>query len=107
MRQEGNIELKTIQEFKLWIGPMKDLIKAPIKRFLSVQLIDGIPTVWAEIDTDLPVRTWQIMGMYLEADLDKYSIMEGEPIYIGTILDHRNLIWHYYANIREENNKET
>lgn len=86
---------------------MKDLIKAPIKRFLSVQLIDGTPTVWAEIDTDLPVRTWQIGGMYTGADLAKFSFMEGEPIYIGAMLDDENLIWHYYANIREENNKET
>jgi hypothetical protein len=72
-----------------------------------VQLIDGTPTVWAEIDTDLPVQTWRIGGMYAGADLSKFSFMEGEPIYIGTVLDHRNLIWHYYANIREENNKET
>ena len=85
MRQEGNIELKTIQEFKLWIGPMKDQIKAPIKRFLSVQFIDGTPTVWAEIDTDLPVYTWRIAGMYAGADLDKFSFMEGEPIYRNNI----------------------
>ena len=92
MRQEGNIELKTIWKFKL--GTMGQSIRysAPFVKILCIQAQNGEPMVWVEVDENLPERLWQFDCVGTGWDF----ISNG--VYVGTAQDGNGYVWHYYMS---------
>ncbi len=70
-------------------------VKTQIKQVLAFQVQDGIPTVWVEIDENLPYRNieFQIIGTGWNFNSFGYT-------YLNTIQLH-GFVWHCYYKIGE------
>ncbi len=93
--------MKTIHKFpldskatKVFPIPHDFEINVPAgAEFLSIQLQDGVATIWAKVNTDHPLLPWRVFifgtGMEMPDDPGKF---------LGTI-QHGHLVWHYYLKV--------
>lgn len=78
------------------------IIEGPITKLLHVGVQHNSIKVWAEIDTDAPIRKFQILpigtGWNLDSTrADKQSILDTHT-YMGTVmLANGNLVFHVYG----------
>jgi hypothetical protein len=89
--------------YKYDIVEAKDgIIEGPITKLLHVGVQHNSIKVWAEIDTNAPIRKFQILpigtGWNLDsARADKQSILDTHT-YMGTVmLANGNLVFHVYG----------
>jgi hypothetical protein len=89
--------------YKYDIVEAKDgIIEGPITKLLHVGVQHNSIKVWAEIDTNAPIRKFQILpigtGWNLDsARVDKQSILDTHT-YMGTVmLANGNLVFHVYG----------
>lgn len=90
------ISERTIYKYQLAGSYIR--IRAPIEKFLSVQLQNGITTVWAIVNPEVEEQTYLL-----------YKVGTGWPLkgirgtYLGTVQDWENQVWHVFAGVAKEN----
>lgn len=78
--------------------------KGKFEKFLQIHTQNGIPTVWIEVNDDLPETSIDIaaIGTGWELPADVMTQMG----YIGTAIDGFGFVWHYYWTKTPEVQKE-
>lgn len=83
--------MKKIYKYPLKTSGGVTVINNKIIEFLDIQMQDGIPTLWALVDTETETKTNILFigtGWTLADEVDKY---------IGTVQDDYGFVWHYFA----------
>lgn len=93
--------MKTIYKYPLSKVGLFTQIRAPITKVLTVQIQDGVPCLWAEVDTNISNKVielyyfgtgWDLKDLCFNIDIDL--------TYLSTVQDGP-LVWHYYYRIEE------
>ena len=74
-------------------------IEGHIEKLLDVQIQNGVPVIWAIVDTELINRKFYIYCYGTGWELNEVEI-RGD--YLGTIQDDEGYVWHYFLEEIEE-----
>lgn len=93
--------MRSIYKYDI-VEAMDGIVEGPITKLLHVGVQHNSIKVWAEIDTNAPIRKFQILpigtGWNLDSTrADKQSILDTHT-YMGTVmLANGNLVFHVYG----------
>lgn len=90
--------MKVIYKYILPTGGKTIVINEPIAEVLSLQLQNGIPTMWAIIDTEIE----EIVPLKIIAIGTGWTLDKGVDGYLGTIQDDCGYVWHYFKYEKDE-----
>ena len=91
--------MRTIYKYPLPQNGLMTQIRAPILKVLTVQMQNGVPCLWAEVETNNTNKVvelyyygtgWNLDDLFFEMNLNL--------TYLSTIQDGP-LVWHYYYKI--------
>ena len=74
-------------------------IEGRIEKLLDVQIQNGVPVIWAIVDTELINRKFYIYCYGTGWWLNEAEI-RGD--YLGTVQDNEGYVWHYFLEEIEE-----
>lgn len=83
--------MKTIWKYPLRFDDYQCVIMPADSAVLTVQLQDGTPTLWAEVDTRNVLHT---LGILMYGTGNPLPANPGR--YIATVQDNRGLVQHFY-----------
>ena len=92
-----------IYKYELGLDGEVTKIKGKIRKILTVQLQNGWPHVWYEVDDDLKDIEIKIIAIGTGWELPKEIKFWN---YIGTVQDGMGFVWHYYATPFNNTNVE-
>lgn len=84
--------MKTIYKYELPVDGGVITITDKVEKFLDVRLQDGVPRIWAIVDTDKKAEN----PINIVAIGTGWEASENLGEYLGTLEDHWGYIWHYF-----------
>ena len=88
--------MKSIYKYPINIHKEDFGVDGPITKILTVQMQHGKPYVWAEVDTDAPIRHFAVFPIGTGWNLGEINNFE-KATYLNTIQEFDgDLIWHMY-----------
>ena len=68
-------------------------IEGCIEKFLDIQMQNGVPVIWAIVDTELRDKKF-----YIYCYGTGWELNDGEELedYLGTVQDNEGYVWHYF-----------
>ena len=87
-----------IYKYPLEICEKQHLVLPVDAEILTLQLQNGTPTIWCEVDTtSMATELCQILMVGTGQDTH-VDIEAGIADYLGTVQMQSGLVWHYYQN---------
>lgn len=80
-------------------------IEAPIDRILSIQIQNGIPCLWARVNTENCNRILDVYCFGTGMELDGFINRHPNIQYLSTV-QQPPLVWHYYYEFVEKRLEE-
>lgn len=92
--------------YKYTLGRDGDVVHytGKFERFLDVRTQNGIPTVWIELNDDVPEISIDIVAIGTGWELPTEVMTQLN--YVGTAIDGFGFVWHYYWTRTPEAPKE-
>ena len=88
--------MKSIYKYPINIHKEKFDVDGPITKILTVQMQHGTPCVWAEVDTDAPIRHFAVFPIGTGWDVGAITNFD-KATYLNTIQEFDGgLVWHMY-----------
>lgn len=75
-------------------------VEGCIEKFLDIQMQNGVPVIWAIVNTELKGRRFYIYGYGTGWELNE--MVEARGDYLGTVQDNEGYVWHYFLEDIEE-----
>lgn len=97
--------MKSIFKYKIMSMGRLATVEGPIIKLLSAQVQHGSIVVWAEVDSDAPVRKFDVLPIGTGWDVSEFTKDFFDVCtFLDTVqLDNGNLVFHiYYREIVEE-----
>lgn len=98
--------MRTIYKYELSCGGINNIKMPQSANILHLGLDPvGKPCFWAEVQTDAPIVSMDVVGIGTGWPLDELFTIENNFFYLGTINDGIYM-WHYYGRIDIDGGKE-
>jgi hypothetical protein len=86
--------MKVIYKYELQIKSQQVIEIPRQSKFLTLQLQDGVPCVWLEVNTNNTNTTQRVFKMHGTG----HEFVNNLDVYLGTVLIN-GFVWHYYEEV--------
>lgn len=93
--------MKRIYKYRLPVDGGIERIDANVIKWLDIKTQDGLPHIWAVIDTEGHTKSYEFIAWGTGWDVPD-ELLDCE--YMGTAIDDYGYVWHYFM---DERNNET